>query len=109
MLILLLMIVLAVLGCMMLFAWESAGRGLLGILQVVMAISLIFVLYYVHPARRCWDMRTVEALAWPKSPFKAEVNYVGSWTEDGNDGYVLKVIDDYGSPQMLKMSKYYVA
>ena len=105
MLMLLLIAVLAVIGVLLLFSWSSTGSGLSGIALILTAAVAIAGLYYVHPKRQCRDVRTVESLVWDNSPFKASVNYVGQYRDDGKDGYVVKVIDDYGSPQMVKVWK----
>ena len=101
-LILLLIIMATVMGVMLLFSWPSTESELSGILLIFAAAGIV-LLYHTHPPRQCRDVRTVEALRWDQSPFKAETNYVGSCHADGTDGYIVKVIDDYGSPLMVKM------
>lgn len=104
MLALIVLIVLILLGgYLLLFGMWGAVLRLFGLFMMLCGAAVIALLYYVQPPRTCQNILSVEPLIWESSPFKADTNFVGDWQQDGFDYYAVKVIDDYGSPHMMKI------
>lgn len=117
MLTLFLMILAFFFGFWLLFGsdWEVWTR-LLGLILIIGGVFIFVLLVISRPPRVCGDVRTVEPLAWEKSPFgkwdegpNKGMNYVGSGAGDSGKDYVVKVIDDYGTPHMMKIPETHIA